>query len=122
MMPILRAWSRRVRSMFRKEQLDRELNDESASHLEMHIANNLRSGMTPEAVRRDALLKLGGVEQTKESIRGRRGIPFLEILLQDLRCAFRTLRKDRDFTALASLPHSDSCSPLSVSTESSRIP
>jgi len=89
--------------MFRKEQLDRELDAEFASHLEMHVADNLRAGMTPEAARRDALLKLGGVQQTKESVRDRRGIPFLEILLQDLHYAFRTLRKDRSFTAIAVL-------------------
>src|SRR6266404_6994983 len=75
MMPILRAWSLGMRSMFRKEQLDRELDAEFASHLELHIADNLRAGMTPEAAQRDALLKLGGMEQTKESVRDRRGIP-----------------------------------------------
>jgi len=35
------------------------------SHLQMHIEDNLRSGMTPEEARRDAILKLGGVEETK---------------------------------------------------------
>jgi len=68
--------------MFRKEQMDRELDAEFASHLELHIADNLRSGMTPEAARRDALLKLGGVEQTKEAVRDHRGISFLEAFLQ----------------------------------------
>ena len=38
----------------------------------MHTADNLRAGMSPENARRDALLKLGGVEQTKESYRERR--------------------------------------------------
>lgn len=52
--------------------VDRELNDELAAHLEMHTADNLRAGMSPENARRDALLKLGGVEQTKESYRERR--------------------------------------------------
>ncbi len=63
-------WARvffiRLRMLFHKQQMARELNEELASHLEMHTADNVRSGMTPEEARRDALIKLGGVEQTKE--------------------------------------------------------
>ncbi|MDR5727564.1 MAG: permease prefix domain 1-containing protein [Terriglobia bacterium] len=44
-------------SVFSEQQME--------SHLQMHIEDNLRSGMTPEEMRRDAILKLGGVEQTK---------------------------------------------------------
>ena len=68
----------RLQNLFRRTRLDRELSEELASHLEMHIADNVRAGMTPEEARRNALIKLGGVEQTKEKYRERGGWPLLE--------------------------------------------
>jgi putative ABC transport system permease protein len=99
----LRAFLLRLRSVFRKERLDRELQEELNAHLELHIADNLRAGMTPAEARRQALLKLGGLEQTKESVRDARSFPFLETLLQDLRFALHLLRKSPAFTAVAIL-------------------
>jgi predicted permease len=94
---LVSAWLR-LRNLFRKEQLDRELQDELVSHLEMHIEDNLRSGMSPAEARRQALLKLGGLEQTKESVRDTRTLPFLETFLQDLRFGLRMLRQNSGVT------------------------
>ena len=89
----LRAWLLRLGGLFQKHRRDSELADELESHLAMHIEDNLRAGMSAEEARRAALLKLGGLEQTKENYRERGGLPFLETLLQDLRFALRTFRK-----------------------------
>jgi putative ABC transport system permease protein len=94
----LRAWLLRLGGLFQKRRRDRELADELESHLAMHIEDNVRAGMTAEEARRAALLKLGGVEQTKEAYRDQRGFPFVEGLRQDVRFAFRNFRRNPGFT------------------------
>lgn len=99
----LRQSFHRLLSFFRKEPLDHELNVEMASHLEFAIEENLRQGMSPEEARRQALIRFGGVVQAKEQHRETRGLPVLDVLLQDLRYTLRTLRRDRAFTVVAVL-------------------
>jgi hypothetical protein len=69
----------------------------------MHIEDNLRLGMTAEEAGRDAKLRLGGVESTKQAYRERHTIPLVENMLQDLRFAFRQLQKNLGFACTAVL-------------------
>jgi len=99
----LRAWLLRLAGMLPNDRRERELADEIASHLQLHIDDNLQAGMSDEQARRKAILKLGGVESTKEAYRERRSIPLLENLLRDVRFAIRQLRKNLGFTSTAIL-------------------
>ena len=99
----LRQALNRLRAFFRKEPLDSDLEAEMAAHLELAIEENLQRGMRAEEARRQALIRFGGVEQAKERHREARGLPALDILMQDLRYTFRTLRRDRVFTLIAVL-------------------
>jgi macrolide transport system ATP-binding/permease protein len=97
----LRAWAWRVLGTWGSSRRERELADELESHLQMHIDDNVRAGMPPEEARRQALLKLGGVEQTKEAWRERAGFPQVGQTLSDLRFALRQLVKSPGFAATA---------------------
>jgi len=94
----LRALLLRLKGLFSKND---DFADELESHLQMHIDDNIRAGMSPQDARRDALMKLGGLDQTKEAYRDRATIPFLESLVQDLRFTLRQLRKNPAFTITA---------------------
>jgi predicted permease len=99
----IRAWFFRMAGLFHKESHERLLSVEMESHLQLHIDDNLRAGMSAEQARRNALVKLGGIEQTKEAYRDRKGLPMLETFFQDLRFAARMLRKNLGVTVIVTL-------------------
>jgi hypothetical protein len=102
----LRAWWLRLGEVLLTHRREVELSAEIESHLQLHIDDNLRAGMTPAGARRIAHIKLGGMEQIKESYRDRRGIPTMESVVQDVRFGLRVLFKNPGFTAVAALTQS----------------
>jgi predicted permease len=80
-----------------------EIDDELAAHVAMHTDDGIRAGLSPEEARRQALIRLGGVEQVKQAYRERGGLPWLETLAHDLAYSVRRLGKHPGATAIAIL-------------------
>src|SRR5215475_13362432 len=99
----IRAALFRFANLFRKRKLDGDLSAELESHLEFHIDDNLRAGMSSSEARRQALLKLGGLQQTTEDYRDQRTSAFLESLWRDFSYGSRQLAKSPGFTCVAIL-------------------
>ncbi len=94
---------RRFSAWRRTEELDRDFEMELESHLAMLIEDYQDRGLSADEARRQAKLRLGGFTQTRESHREARGLPMMEVFLQDLRYTLRTLRRDLGFTVFAIL-------------------
>jgi putative ABC transport system permease protein len=97
----LRIFLHRLWALVRSRQMDREIDDEIASHLAEATEEYIQQGLSPEEARRAAQRSFGGVPQTKEVYRQVRSFMWLEELSCDLRYALRTLRKSPTFTTTA---------------------
>jgi len=90
-------WAR-LKGLARRRELDRELQDEIAAHLELAAAENLGRGIGPEEARRLAAVRFGSVASAKEGVWDERGLPGLASCLQDARYAVRGMRTNPGFT------------------------
>jgi len=103
-MSALREWARRAWSFVtRHDDADdvRGLEDEVRFHLEMLTAEHMKHGLSEPDARAAALRGFGGVMQMKETYREQRSLPWLEMMIQDVRYSARTLLRTPGFTLAA---------------------
>ncbi|MEO7964787.1 MAG: ABC transporter permease [Gemmatimonadaceae bacterium] len=89
----------RLRTLFRRDEVERDLEDELLDHIERETAENIRRGLTPHAARLAARRALGNIELQKENVRDTRGTRGFEEFARDARFALRSLRLARGFAS-----------------------
>lgn len=92
---------RRVANLFHRAKLEKEIDAELRSHIELSIDDNIAAGMTPEEARRDALLRFGSRSTLQEEARAADTTVMLDGVARDVRYAVRQLRKSPAFAITA---------------------
>lgn len=97
-MSLLRNITSGLRSLFRKERVERELDEEIGSFLDMAAEEKMREGLSRAEAFRAVRLEQGSLEVSKEIVRSAGWESVLETTWQDVRFGFRVLRKNLGFT------------------------
>ncbi|HJR69167.1 MAG TPA: permease prefix domain 1-containing protein [Gammaproteobacteria bacterium] len=92
-----------VHWLFRRGEIERALDTDLADYIERSAAEKMRASMSEAEARRAARIELGGVEQTKESVRATLSFAPIDNTLADMGYALRTLRRQKTFTIVAVL-------------------
>src|ERR1700689_2236158 len=100
-MRTLRAFGLRLLGLLRARRPEDDFAAELESHVALHMDEGIRSGLTPEEARRQALIRLGGAEQARQAIRDRHTLPLVESIMQDVHYGVRSLRRSPGFTLTA---------------------
>jgi predicted permease len=103
MMPKMRVMLMRLLGLVRRSRGDEDFSAELDAHLALHIDAGVRAGLSETEARRQALIRLGGEEQTRQAHRDGRGVLWLENFAQDIRYGMRTLCRAPGFTITAVL-------------------
>ena len=100
---LIQICRQRLHSLFRKERLDDQLDQELSFHLEQLEQENIEAGMSADEARRAARLALGNTAVLTEECRDQRRVSWYHDFRQDVRYGVRIMRKHAGFTAIASI-------------------
>src|SRR5882757_362828 len=98
-----RQMTLRLRTLFQRNRVERELEEEFQFHIAQRIELEIARGLSPEEARSAALRAMDGIEQRKEECRDMRRVNYIDDLLRDLQYAGRNLGRNPGFAALAVL-------------------
>ncbi len=93
----------RIRSIFDRQNVDAELDEELRDHVELKTQQYIAAGMTPQEARRAASLEMGGLEKRKDECRDARQVNHLENFFRDIRFGFRMLCKSPFVTVVVTI-------------------
>ena len=97
MRAVSRMWLRLLGSLALRRR-DREIAEEFESHVQLLVEDNIRRGMSPEEANRQARIRFGNMTSMQEHYRDQRGLPFVELLFQDVKFAVRSFVRSPRFT------------------------
>lgn len=90
-----------IRNLFGLGRVERELDEELATYVDLLVSEKIRAGMTPDDAKRATLIEVGGIEMVKEQVRDERPGMIIENAGRDLRYGLRQLRRSPGFAAIA---------------------
>ena len=97
------ALLRRIRNLFFRAKIDREIDAELQSHIAMRTEDNIAAGMTPQQARREALIRFGSSTATKERVVSVDASLVIDSIWADIRFSCRQLVRNSGFAATAIL-------------------
>src|SRR5579862_3237280 len=92
---------RRLGNLFRRTEMDGEIDAELKAHIAMRMDDNIANGMTPEEAGRDARVRFGNRTSTREHVHAADSVLSLEGIARDVRYGLRQLRRSPGFALTA---------------------